>query len=193
MQLRHSKGRTMTKRNQIQGAMVVGGLVIGATVASAAILNTSGDVIQFTPASVVLGDQESDTDIIAFDEKQCFTLGAALDTDQGKIPAETKVSCHLIHSDAVVSFALLQGRVLFDNQILGVISTSGELDDSDPVCDDGVLYPTELALVEANRGLEPGVQVDQYQIIAGGFGIAVRMEIPASSFSDQVRVITECE
>lgn len=184
----------MAKRNRKQTvAMVVGGLAVGVTAASAAIVNTDGAVIEFTPASVVLGDEESDANIIAFDEKQCFTLAAALDTDQGTIPAKTEVSCHFIHSDAVVSFAQLQGRVRFDNVILGVISTPGDLDASDPVCDAGVLYPTELGLVEANRGLEPGIQVDQYQIIGGGFGIAVRMEIPANSFSDQVRVITECE
>lgn len=174
-------------------AVLAAGLAIGVTAASAQIINTTMDIIEFTPASVVLGDEESDVQLIAFDERQCFPLGVALQTDQGMLAAGTEVSCHLVHGDAVVNFPQLQGRVRFDNQIIGVISTSAELDDSDAECDAGVLYPTELGLVEAARGLEPATQVDQYQIVAGGFGIAVRMEIPMNSFSDQVRVFTECE
>jgi hypothetical protein len=182
----------MAKRNRKRTvALVVAGLAVGTT-ASAAIVNTSGDVILLTPVSVVLGAQQSDTDIIAFDERQCFMLAAPLHTDQGPIPKDTNVSCHFIHSDAVVAFPQLQGRVRFDDLILGVISTSAELDDSDPVCDVGVFYPTEVPVVEPNRGLEGAPQVDQYQIIAGGFGIAVRMEIPVNSYSDQIRVITQC-
>jgi hypothetical protein len=46
---------------------------------------------------------------------------------------------------------------------------------------------------EPFRGLEPGVQADQYQIIAGGFGIQVRLEVPVDGYSDQLRVLTCCE
>jgi len=47
---------------------------------------------------------------------------------------------------------------------------------------------------EPNRGLEPGIQADTYQIIAGGFGIQVRLEVPPppDSFSDEVRVLNCC-
>src|SRR5688572_99035 len=110
----------MTKNRKRTVAMAAAGLAVGVTAASAQIINTDQDIIEFTPASVVLGDEESDTQLIAFDERQCFTLGATLQTDQGELLEGTEVSCHLVHGDAVVSFAQLQGRVRFDNQIVGV-------------------------------------------------------------------------
>jgi hypothetical protein len=161
-------------------------LAAGATVARAAIVAVFGDAVQFTPGSVVLNATQSNANFAAFDELQCFQLAADLAVDEGIIPAHTWVSCELNHADPATA-AGYQGRVRYDNRILGVISTSAGLDASDAACMDGVVYPAPGA--EPDRGLDAG-QLDAYQIVAGGFGIALRFEVP--SFTDQVRVIIEC-
>ena len=54
---------------------------------------------------------------------------------------------------------------------------------------------TALALGSLSllAGCRESTQADSYQIIAGGFGIQARMDIPFFSFSDQIRVLTRCE
>lgn len=160
----------------------------GAAVASAAIVAVFGDAVQFTPASVVLNATQSNTRFAAFNERQCFQLAKKLVVDEGEIPAGTWVSCHFNHADpSVAGGTSFTGRVRYDQPIIGVISTSTGLDDSDAVCGNGVIYPAPG--VELNRGLEVGTP-DAYQIVFGGFGIALRFDVP--SFSDQVRVINSC-
>jgi hypothetical protein len=165
------------------------GLALGATSAVAAIVTVAPAVVQFVPANVRLNQTESDVRLIAFNERQCFALPFDLSTDQGVIPKNTKMSSHFVHGDPVTSL-LLDGRVRFDNIIIGVISTSALLDASDASCGRaGVTYPALGA--ELNRGLE-AIQADDYTIIDAGRGIAVRMEIPVGSFTDQIRVLTCC-
>jgi hypothetical protein len=167
------------------------GLALAATSATAAIVATGLSAIQIAPpASVALGQLQSNLDMFAFNERQCFWLNFNLPTDQGFIPAFTKMSSHMLHVDAVTN-TVLDGRVRFDNVILGVISTTAGLDASDAACGaPGTAYPTGM---EPNRGLEPG-QADAYQIIAGGFAIQARMDLPPFlSFTDQIRVLTRCE
>jgi hypothetical protein len=165
---------------------------LAASTASAAIVATGLDAVQFVPADVRLNQTESDVRIIAFNERQqCVTLAADLPVDNGVIPKGTKVKSHFIHEDAVTA-TVLDGRVRFDTQILGVISTSAGLDATDALFGrPGVTYPPSGS--EPFRGLEPGVQLDQYQIILGGFGIQVRLEIPVDSFTDQIRVLNCCD
>lgn len=164
---------------------------LAAGTASAAIVATGLDAVQFVPNDVRLNQTESDVRIIAFNERQqCVTLPFDLQVDNGVIPKGTKLKSHFIHADPDTTL-LLDGRVRFDTQILGVISTSAGLDATDvPFGRPGVVYPAPGA--EPNRGLEPGIQADQYQIIFGGFGIQVRLEVPLDSFSDQLRVLNCC-
>jgi hypothetical protein len=171
-------------------AVATAALAVTATSATAAIVATAAAFVQIAPpASVELNQQQSNAVLFAFDERQCFSLNFNLQTDQGSIPAHTKMSSHFLHGDPF-SQLLLDGRVLFDGPIIGVISTTAGLDASDVPCGAaGTIYPTGA---EINRGLEP-TQADAYQIIAGGFGIQARMEVPALSFSDQIRVLTRCE
>lgn len=140
------------------------------------------------PASVELDKLESDTDISAFDEEQCVTAAVAVQTDQGWIPAGTPFSCHFFHSDPVTvpPGSLLTGRAMFDTEIIGVISTTADLDASDGVCGlQTTAYPTGVA---PHRGFEPA-QADAYQLL-NPFALRVRMEVP-STF-DQMRVLTCC-
>jgi hypothetical protein len=164
---------------------------LAAGTASAAIVATGLDAVQFVPADVRLNQTESDVRIIAFNERQqCVTLPSDLQVDNGVLPKGTKVKSHFNHADAVNAL-LLEGRVRYDTQIVGVISTSAGLDATDALFGrPGVVYPAPGA--EPFRGLEPGVQADQYQIIFGGFGIQYRLEIPLDSFSDQIRVLNCC-
>lgn len=180
----------MINRNHVGRNVLVASAVLaaGAAVASAAIVAVFGDAIQFTPASVVLNATQSNVRFAAFDERQCFELTGDLTVDEGVIPKNTRVSCEFNHADpAAAGGTSFQGRVRYDQQILGVISTAGGLDASDDDCMNGVVYPA--VGTEVNRGLEAGTP-DAYQVIFGGFGIALRFDVP--SFSDQVRVIIAC-
>ena len=165
---------------------------LAAGTASAAIVATGLDAVQFVPADVRLNQTESDVRIIAFNERQqpCVVLPYDLPVDNGVIPKGTKLKSHFNHADPKTAL-LLDGRVRYDTQIVGVISTSAGLDATDALFGrPGVVYPAPGA--EPNRGLEPGVQADQYQIIAGGFAIQYRLEVPLDSFSDQIRVLNCC-
>jgi hypothetical protein len=166
------------------------GLALAATSAGAAIVAVLPDIVVFVPNDVRLNQTESDIRMIAFNERPCFSLNFDLVTDDGIIPKNTRMSSHFVHGDPDNTL-LLNGRVRFDNTIIGVISTSTGLDASDGPCGrPGVVYP--VAGAEPNRGLEPTTQADQYTIIAGGTGLEVDMEVPPASFSDQIRVLTRC-
>jgi len=174
-----------------QVAAAIAGFAMMATSVPAAIVATAPAVDQIAPpASVVLGALESNLRIFAFNERQCFPLPIDLDTDQGHLTAGTKVSCHLLHMDPVQPPLVLTGKARFNAQILGVISDSADLDASDGACKwQNTVYPP--AGTEPLRGLEPTQPNDQYNIILGGLGIQVRMDVQTSS--DQVRVITRCD
>jgi hypothetical protein len=166
------------------------GVAVAATSAAAAIVGTAPVFVQVLPApvSVAPGGLLSDLNLFSFNERQCFPVpGGGVATDSGVIPAGTLVSSHFLHGQPVTNL-LLSGQVLFNGPILGVISTSAGLDATDAAFGaPGTIYPTGQAF----RGLEAG-QADAYAIVAGGFGINARMEVPPASFLDQIRVITRC-
>lgn len=184
---------TSRSRRTLQVAAVTTGFALMATSVPAAIVATAPDVGQIAPpVSVVQGALQSDLQIFAFNERQCFPLPADLDTDRGHIPAGTQVSCHLLHMDPVQPPLVLAGKARFNALIIGVISDSADLDASDGPCKwQNTVYPP--AGMEQRRGLEPTQPNDQYNIIQGGFGIQVRMDVQSGSASDQVRVITHCD
>lgn len=143
------------------------------------------------PADVRLDQSENNAIIQAFDERQCFVVPmGGLQTDQGLIPAGTLVSSHMAHGDPTVNNPLLlNGRVHFNADILGVMSTTGLLDNSDALCGNpGTIYPS---FIEPNRGYEGAPQLDDYALLAPRM-LRVRMDVPVNSFSDQIRVITKC-
>jgi hypothetical protein len=164
-------------------------LVSGVSVAFANIVAVVPDVVLFTPADVRLNATQSDVRIIGFNER-CVELASPLHTDQGVIPAGERVQCHFFHNDPWNPPTLLDGRARFDNDIIGVISSSALLDDSDPVCGrPGVVYPA--AGTEPFRGFEAFQPDDRYQIIYGGRGIEIQSDVTA--YTDQLRVVTCCD
>jgi hypothetical protein len=166
-------------------------LALAATSATAAIVATAPAAVQIAPPpSVELNQLQSNVNLFAFNERQCFRLNFNLQTDKGFIPAFTRMSSHFVSGDPFAQL-LLTGRVRFDGPIIGVISSTALLDASDASCGAaGTVYPTGL---EPNRGFELAPQADAYQIIAGGFGIEVTMDVPPLSFSDHLRVLTRCD
>ena len=184
---RTSRPLSSKPRNRWRIAAAAVGLTLGATSATAAIIAVVPSVVLFVPLNVSLNQTQSNTQIAAFDEKQCIVLAADLQTDQGVIPKNTRISSHFLHTDPV-SVSLLSGRAQFDSDIIGVISTSAKLDASDVPCGRaGVIYP--VPGTELNRGLEAFQPNDQYTIISSRV-IQIQTDVP--SFSDQVRVITCC-
>ncbi len=154
--------------------------------AHAVILATAGDVVVFLPPDVRLNQTESDTDIMAFQERPCFQLPADLDTDQGTVNQGTWVKSYFLHADPVTT-ATLQGRIRFSDPIIGVISTTQGLYDSAICQRPGVVYPVDPD--EAFWGLDAQTPLDDYNLLAPN-ELAVRMDIP--SWTDNIRVLTSC-
>ncbi len=161
--------------------VLVGG---GALTALASIVGVGGDAVELTLNDVCQDQNQSDTQIRVFDENQCITLQNDLVTDQGVIPAGTEVSCHIARSDPANPPTTLQGGIIFDAPILGVISSSADLNASDDPCG----LDTTTYCQEDFRGLEAN-QADAYQRV-GDCGLKLRTEV--TDFQDQARIITEC-
>ncbi len=158
------------------------------TPAMATIIMTVPDIVFVTPPDVSLDQTESDVEIKGFDERQCISLNYDLMTDQGRILETTPFSCHLFHADPETT-AMLIGRAAFDQRIIGVISDSAALDASDGPCGlPGVVYP--IPGTEPFRGLEGTQPSDFYRVSNNRRRIEISVDIP--SYSDQVRVLTEC-
>jgi hypothetical protein len=157
--------------------------------AIAAVIGALPDVVIATATDVSLHQTESDVEIKVIDEAQCFELTNDLYMDNAWVPATEYniISCHILHADPIFG-SLLDGKALFDGDILGVISDSVLLDNSDIECGDGMIYPIPGA--EPYRGLEGTQPQDRFRIVAGGRGIQIQVDTPA--YSDQVRVITCC-
>ncbi len=183
-----SRGRSArVSTTAFRSAVVLISIGAGAVTALAGIVAVGGDAVLFTPDDVTQDQNESDVSIAVFEEEQCILLTEDLVTDQGVIPAGTSVSCHMARADPNGG-VVLDGTILFDAPILGVISSSALLDDSDDPCGlAGTTYPAAGA--EPNRGLE-GLQASDRYRRNGDCGLQVQMDVP--NFQDQVRVITEC-
>lgn len=162
----------------------------------ASITGTTPAVVEVpAPASVQAGAYTSNTEIRAFNERQCITLTNMMTVDSRDpgpvtsppisipIAAGTQVSCHFLHFDPTGT-ASASGQVTFDAPILGVIVYDSSLDASDPVCGlPGTSYPTGTP----SRGAEqPG---DVVSITSPNI---VDVDWTASNPGDQIRVITEC-
>jgi len=134
-----------------------------------------------------------------FDERQGFTLISDLMVDGGTITAGNTINSYMIflNPDAANTIGFHGALWTFSEDILGVISRSSGLDDSDFLGAIGTLYPSDMA----NRGLESfdiaGVIHDETYEILGNV-LAIDMHVSRSSGlgtgnpdpGDWVRVIT---
>lgn len=136
-------------------------LAMAATAANASIVSYSGTVMEIPrPASVGNAGPGDNSLILAFNEKQRFTLASALTTDQGTIAAGTKVDSHMVffNKDNDSTVTLNQsGNLMFSGNILGVISLRASL-----LASDFLGAPTTYEDF-TNRGLDEG-KLDEYAI-----------------------------
>ncbi|MFC1846539.1 hypothetical protein ACFLYS_00560 [Chloroflexota bacterium] len=153
------------------------------------------------PASVLL-DESVDNDYVqVFNEQQDVLLPGALNIDYGysdfdsasSIPAGVVVDSHFIHLDqrGITDWIRGVGYITFDGEILAVICSDGNLDDSDWL-GTGTLYPTGLV----NRGLELGPDSNSaknYQDLILISGNTLTIDLQALNVMDQIRVITKTD
>ncbi len=125
-----------------------------------------------------------------FDELQNFTLMADLIVDNGTITAGTTINSQMIFLNPNPSDTINFHNALwtFGEDILGVISSSIGLDDSDFLGAPGTLYPLGLDY----RGLEdaPGIGDDIYTISDNTLAMDMHVFRGSVDPGDWVRVIT---
>lgn len=162
----------------------------------AAVQSTTPTVVAVpAPATVLPGQNTSNTNILAFDERQCVTLEKTLGVngvpDQPipfplvnfPIAAGTQVSCHFLHFDPSTT-ASAGGSATFDADILGVIVGDADLDATDSICGlPTTAYPTGTS----SRGAEQPAD----GVLIGTDTVSI--DWTASNPGDQMRVITRCE
>ncbi len=157
-------------------AAVTGGAITGGTA-------SPGSFIILTPPFAVgNNNQQNNTALFAWDEKQNVLLPAPLVTDLGgTIAAGTRVASHGVVFDPVASRTVI-GSVTFDRPILGVIWQTSKLAGTD-----GLLgLPTITYNSPSPRGLEardiPGTSFVGNTLFINDW--------MASSPGDNIRVIT---
>jgi len=119
-----------------------------------------------------------------------FTLFSELTS--GTIAENTEVNSYLLHFDTVGDTqARVTASVTFDEQILGLILTETELEESDDVYgQEFVLYPEDTVdTVETNRGLELEGADNDWFVISQDARTLTFSFVSKNKF-DQVRIIT---
>jgi len=180
-------------------AVLVGALA-ALPAAHAAITSTGGAVSSTAaPASVAVGALESDTTIIAFEERRNRVLTAPLVLDvtavgtydatspaltPGVVPPGTTVSSYFVHADALGGGSVtLSGNLGVDETILGIIVTDAGLDASDaPFGANGTVYATGSGFRGLNFATDTlSLSPNRRQI---------QITFPVNGVTDQIRIIT---
>ena len=164
-------------------ATIIGGNVTGGTAFTA-----GGTFVKLTPPlsnpfgppNSVGNDNFQSPNLFGFDEDQNILLTAALVVDVGSspIPAGTTVASHYIFFDPGPTQHII-GTVDFDADVLGILTATTNLANSDFLANTGVNY-----LNPSLRGLEPGDSVT----ISGPRQIL--FDTVADTPGDYVRVLT---
>src|SRR5262245_15107448 len=162
--------------------------VISGTVTGGTALGAGGTFVRLTPplpnpfgpANSVGNDTFQSPNLFAFNEDQNIMLSGPLNVDigSGTVPTGTIVASHYVFFDPGPLQTII-GTVNFDSDILGIMTSTGNLAASDFLANTGVNY-----LNPAQRGLEAGDVVS----ISGPRQVSVNLS--ASSPGDYVRVIT---
>ena len=164
-------------------AEIVSGDVTGGTALTAGgtfVKLTTPLANPFGPPDSVGNDNFQSPNLFGFDEDQNILLTSPLTVDVGSspIPAGTTVASHYVFFDPGPSLRVI-GNVNFDSPVLGIITSTSTLADSDFLANTGVNY-----LNPGQRGLEAGDSVT----ISGTDQIL--FDTSASSPGDYVRVLT---
>ncbi len=171
--------------------------------ASADIINVTGAFVEISPPpSVLMGDLESSTEIFAFREmlglevesiEVDITLAGFYDElddlTPGVIFPETPVDIFFVHADPVGAEDFVQyvGTITFDQDILGVIVLTSNLDATDDgLGHPGTQYPTGLI---RGRGMDfAGANFDFITLSEDRRTITIDWR--ARHSVDQIRIIT---
>ena len=176
--------------------------------AQASITAVTGDIqVISAPASVSLGELQSDTTIFGFNEAQSYTLtsdlfingsGAGLHLGSGPgntatdfIASGTKLNSYLFHVEPVnTDITRFTGTVSFDSNILGIIFETNELNLSDTM-----LGATGTSYFSGNfRGFEgsgSGPCIGLYDCATISANLReITLDLGTSTQLDQIRIIT---
>jgi hypothetical protein len=158
-------------------------LAMAATASNASIVAYAPTVMEIPqPAHVTNSDPANDKFILAFNEKQRFTLASDLTIDGGTIAAGTVVDSHMVlfNKEGSTPLTLHQsGWLSFSGMILGVISFQKTLLASD------FLGAPSIYDDFKNRGLDEG-KLDSY----GFAGDTLTAEFFVNRPGDWIRVIS---
>jgi hypothetical protein len=174
----------------------------GAVGAGATITSTSGAIVEIAPPASVQNQQlRSETEIRAFEEKQCVTLASPLNVDvtpgggAGVIPAGTSVRSDFIHFDpsgAPGTTRQLSGSITVGDSVLGVATSAANLDASDFLGAPGTAYPTGTNPErEFENSAQFPTQGPDSASISGG-QLVVNVSVVETFHFDQARVISAC-
>ena len=195
-------------------------LSFGASLASSAVVSTTGNITQIlAPASVAGNDYETASTISVFDESQEFVLSQQLAVDrlassgnEGIIDSGSTVNSYFLHynplGDSQKTMDVVDavsGTVTFSNQIRALIwtgescqwcpVTAKNLDASDYLGAVVTVYSTN----ELGRGYEIGGHYssngleDIVTISPDGFSLSMVSNSTIPFYSDQLRIITAAD
>ncbi len=176
--LRHQLSQIMHRVPPL-GATTLGFLWATAMPLDAAIVG--GTITPIAPPTNVGADNQQINALLGFDEQQNVLLTQPLAIEGGTIPAGTVVRSHYIIYDPSAS-ASITGTALFDADVLGVITATGDLSRSDFLGVDATHY-----LNPSLRGFEAG------DVATITDTRTVRFDLEASTPGDYARVITAPE
>jgi len=143
----------------------------------------SGTVTKIAPPPNVGNDNHQIYELLGFDELQNVVLTSplAIDLPGGSIPAGTRVKSHYVFFDPSAS-STIGGTAIFDDDILGIMTSTNTLQTSDFLGAPGTNY-----LSPSMRGLES----NDSAVITDARTVTVSFF--ASSPGDYIRVITAPE
>jgi hypothetical protein len=165
-------------------AAIVMGTVTGGTIFTA---NPAGQFVELNPRSgpfTVGQDNFNTNNVYGFDEKQGFTLTAALAADLGvrTVPIGTRVNSHFLFFDPLRR-QTAQATILFDTPVLAAITLRPQLIASNFLGAANVTY-----LTPASFGLEPGTD---FLGLGAPTANALRIQfLSTDSPGDHFRVLT---
>jgi hypothetical protein len=156
------------------------------------IASSTGDVVIVpAPASVADGTNESDTQVIAFQERVGVVL-PALPASVSDVPAGTIVNSYLLHFDPVGAIGAshqVAGSVTFNEPVLGFFYSAEALAATDAILGNpNTFYGSSAARQAEFTGIYPPPSPLDFIGVAGN---TVTVDWRANSQADEVRVITQ--